>query len=58
MGLSNHFNYACLDLTVLKFFYLVKPGATLIMTHNPESVTLYHTIQHFLTLFLFPTMRI
>jgi hypothetical protein len=50
--MSNHFNYANFDHSQETFFYLSLASPGLILAHNQESVTLCHTIQHFLTLFL------
>ena len=48
---SNHFNYAhfVLDSSILDT--LCRTLSTLIVTHYPESVTLYCTLTHFSTLF-------
>jgi len=48
---SNHFNYAHFDLDSPFSNTLCPTLSTLIVTHYPESVTLYCTLTHFSTLF-------
>ena len=55
---SNHFNYAHFDLPSMILETYAGTMMTLNLSQYLESVTLYHTIQHFSALFLIPALRI